>query len=159
MKKDHGWVPITVLLRCNAVRRLTLNKAVIAEVLEDSDLIDVSDDGQKVRRNPEFPLPENMPQYWHDLKKRTVFIRGFPHCTSSEEIMEFLKPFGDVVNVITQKHKHSREFRGAVFVTFKDREEALSFIQNVEANTFHRAQLFKMMQNDCTEKMYSLVVE
>uniref|UniRef100_A0A914QS67 HTH La-type RNA-binding domain-containing protein n=1 Tax=Panagrolaimus davidi TaxID=227884 RepID=A0A914QS67_9BILA len=101
MKEDHGWIPIDILLRCRAVLKLTRNKQIIAAALKDSNLVDVSDDEQKVRRKPEFPLPDNMPQYFQDLKKRTVFIRGFPHCANIEEIMQFLNAFGNVVNVIT----------------------------------------------------------
>uniref|UniRef100_A0A914PXD7 HTH La-type RNA-binding domain-containing protein n=1 Tax=Panagrolaimus davidi TaxID=227884 RepID=A0A914PXD7_9BILA len=151
MNKDHGWVKIDFLLGCNALKRITQNKATIAAALKDSDLVEVSDDGEKIRRNPEIPLPDNMPQFWQDLKKRT---RGFPRNTSNDEIMQFLNSYGEVVDLIKQKHKRAREFRGCVFVTFKDEATAQNFICNPDTNRFRQAELVKNMVNDCKEGFF-----
>uniref|UniRef100_A0AC35FHZ7 Uncharacterized protein n=1 Tax=Panagrolaimus sp. PS1159 TaxID=55785 RepID=A0AC35FHZ7_9BILA len=154
MKKDNGWVTIDFLLGCNALQRITQNKAIIAAALKDSDLVDVSDDGEKIRRKPEIPLPDNMPQYWQDLKKRTVFVKGFPLTTSNDEIMEFLKSYGEIADLITQKKKWSRKFCGSAFVTFKDEATAQNFINNPDTTRFRQTQLVKKMVYNCNGGLF-----
>lgn len=62
------------MLKFNRLTKLCDDADRIAQVLQDSLLIHVSDDNQKIRRNPEIPLPENSLEYWQEVKNRTVYV-------------------------------------------------------------------------------------
>ncbi len=63
-KNEGGWVPLTTLLTFKRLAALTTDAAVIAAALADSELVDVSEDKQSVRRSPNHPLPdEGEPQF------------------------------------------------------------------------------------------------
>jgi lupus La protein len=148
MKKDHGWIPLDVLLTFNRLKQLTTDKAAIVAAVKDSELVDVSEDSEKVRRNPAVPIPENSLEFWQEVKTRTVYIKGFPPETTLDDIMEFLKPHGEIVNVIMRRLKESKAFKGSIFATFKDKESAENFVKSEETQKFKDIDLIRMMQND-----------
>ncbi len=43
----------------------------IAEILKASNLVDVDESGNKLRRNPDVPLD-------HNTEARTIYLKGFP---------------------------------------------------------------------------------
>lgn len=43
----------------------------ICEVLKPSELIDIDEETQKIRRSPDCPLPEK------DAEERTIYLKGF----------------------------------------------------------------------------------
>uniref|UniRef100_A0A7E4VJ83 Lupus La protein n=1 Tax=Panagrellus redivivus TaxID=6233 RepID=A0A7E4VJ83_PANRE len=148
MKKDHGWVPIDVLLTFNRLKQITTDKKVIAAALANSEVVDVHEDGEKVRRNPDVPLPENSLEFWQEIKSRTAYVKGFEPTTTLDEIVEFLKPFGNVQNVVMRKTKVTKLFKGSIFATFDDVETAQKFVNSEDAKTWNEKELIRMMQND-----------
>lgn len=74
MKKDDGWIPLETMLKFNRLLKLADDPAIISNALQDSLLVHVSDDGKKIRRNPEVPLPDNSLEYWQEIKNRTVYV-------------------------------------------------------------------------------------
>uniref|UniRef100_A0A1I8EQI0 La domain-containing protein n=1 Tax=Wuchereria bancrofti TaxID=6293 RepID=A0A1I8EQI0_WUCBA len=108
----------------------------------------VSEDGSKIRRSPEAPLPENSLEYWQVVKRRTVYIKGFGRDTKLDDILNFVKQFGSVENVMMRREKsEKRAFKGSVFVTYKNQEIAEAFV-NSDTKQFNGNELLKMMQND-----------
>ncbi|KAL3072781.1 hypothetical protein niasHS_017755 [Heterodera schachtii] len=128
MKKDDGWVSLTTMLKFNRLAALSTDLDQITSALKDSHLIDVSDDNVKIRRNPEEPLPENTLEYWQEIKRRTVYLKGFPQESTLDEIAKFVGKFGEVKNILMRKTRGSKEtpkvFKGSVFATFVDQEQA-----------------------------------
>lgn len=62
------------MLKFNRLAQLSTDIAQIASALEPSELIEVSEDKTKIRRSPEFPLPDNTLEYWQEIKRRTVYV-------------------------------------------------------------------------------------
>jgi hypothetical protein len=62
------------MLKFNRLALLTTDTAKIAEALQPSDLIEVSEDKLKIRRSPDAPLPDNTLEYWQEIKRRTAYI-------------------------------------------------------------------------------------
>uniref|UniRef100_A0A8R1TRD4 Uncharacterized protein n=1 Tax=Onchocerca volvulus TaxID=6282 RepID=A0A8R1TRD4_ONCVO len=148
IKKDDGWVQLTTMLRFKRLAQISSDPKTIGESLKHSKLMQVSEDGSKIRRNPEVPLPENSLEYWQVVKRRTVYIKGFERDTKLDDILNFVKQFGSVENVMMRREKsEKRAFKGSVFVTYKDQETAEAFV-NSDTKQFNGNDLLKMMQND-----------
>ena len=62
------------MLKFNRLAAITTNIDTIVDALRSSHLIDLSEDNQKIRRNPEVPLPDNTLEYWQEVKRRTVYL-------------------------------------------------------------------------------------
>ncbi|VDM65730.1 unnamed protein product [Strongylus vulgaris] len=141
-------VPIKTLLTFNRLAAITKDADVIAKAVKDahSEIISISEDGQKIRRNIGNPLPENSLEYWQKIKHCTVYMKGFEQNTSLDDIMTFAKKFGQVENVLMRRTKPDRIFKGSVFITYKTREEAEK-AQKDDAK-FGEIELKKMMQDD-----------
>ncbi|VIO95623.1 La domain containing protein [Brugia malayi] len=148
IKKDDGWVQLTTMLKFKRLAQISSDPKIIGESLKLSKLIQVSEDGSKIRRNPEAPLPENSLEYWQVVKRRTVYIKGFGRDTKLDDILNFVKQFGSVENVMMRREKsEKRAFKGSVFVTYKNQEIAEAFV-NSDTKQFNGNELLKMMQND-----------
>lgn len=128
MKKDNTWITLSTMLKFNRLASITTDVDLVAAALRDSHLVEVSDDCQKIRRNPDLPLPENTLEYWQEIKRRTVYMKGFPSETTLDEIAEFMGRFGTPQNIIMRKTKGGKEtpriFKGSVFVTYEDQQQA-----------------------------------
>ncbi|VDO89370.1 unnamed protein product [Haemonchus placei] len=148
MKNDDGWVPIKTLLTFNRLAAITKDVDVISKAVKasQSEIISVSDDGLKIRRNIGNPLPENSLEYWQKIKHCTVYMKGFEQNTTLDDIMKFASKYGQVENVLMRRTKPDRIFKGSVFITYKTREEAEK-AQKDDAK-FGEIELTKMMQDD-----------
>lgn len=105
-KLDEGWVPMTVMLNFKLLANLSKNTDVILKALEDSDLMEISDDRKKIRRSPKQPIPEYNEQYRKAQEARTVYVKGFPLTdTSIDKLKVFFalyKPFETIVASILE---------------------------------------------------------
>ena len=179
MKKDNGWVPLTTMLKFNRLAAISDDVETIGAALRDSHLIDLSDDNQKIRRNPELPLPENTLEYWQEIKRRTVYVvfhinkssflkinfnqfqKGFPQESSLDEIAEFLGQFGTTQNIVMRKTKGSKEtakiFKGSVFATYSTQEEAKQMAAKEELKFKGEHPLTNIMQDQVNFWMIDLI--
>jgi len=66
-------IALETMLKFHRLASITTDVAKIADALEKSHLIEVSDDKTKIRRDPEVPMPENTLEYWQEIKKRTAY--------------------------------------------------------------------------------------
>jgi len=149
MKKEDGWVPLDTMIKFNRLARITTDLVEIAKALQKSDLVEVSDDGTKVRRNPEIPLPEDTLEYWHEIKRRTVYLKGFAQDATLDEIMDIVKQFGEVKNIVMRRTKSENNepkvFKGSILVTFVDVETAKK-MASIEGLKYKDIDLVNKMQ-------------
>jgi lupus La protein len=61
-------------LKFNRLSQLSQDVVQIANALQESELIEVSEDKAKIRRSPEVPLPDNTLEYWQEIKRRTAYV-------------------------------------------------------------------------------------
>lgn len=73
IKEDEGWVTLEVLLTFKRLASLSTDPEVIASAIDkaENELVEVSEDRKKLRRNPEKPVPELDEDRKKDLMKRT----------------------------------------------------------------------------------------
>ncbi|TPX56964.1 hypothetical protein PhCBS80983_g04167 [Powellomyces hirtus] len=114
-----GWVDLEVLLRFNRLRELCNDPAVVADALKHSeDMLQVSEDGTKVRRRTQIKR-----LYKRNLK--TIYAKGFPTDMRNvvDDIRDYFGAYGTVANVRARRDDF-KKFKGSVFVEFSEESDA-----------------------------------
>lgn len=72
LKEGDGWITVETLLEFKRLASLSTDPKVIIDAIKKSEnkLVDVSEDGMKLRRSPEFPVPE-----WNEERKKELMAR------------------------------------------------------------------------------------
>jgi lupus La protein len=125
----QGWVELQLLCTFQRMRQKKGDMddeafvALAAGVLGDSSVVDVSDDGKRVRRAT--PLPNASSD---EIQKRSFYAKGFPREGASlDDIMEFFEgaELGKVEAVrMRYTYDKPRKFKGSVFVEMSTEAEA-----------------------------------
>lgn len=73
IKEDEGWVTLEVLLSFKRLAALSTDHGVIVDALKKStnNVVEVGEDGKKIRRSPHNPLPELNEERKKELSART----------------------------------------------------------------------------------------
>ncbi|XP_012945148.1 lupus La protein, partial [Aplysia californica] len=131
IQEDDGWVTIETMLKFNRLRQLSPEQSVICGALKKSDsgLMEVNEEGDKVRRNPSKPLPEDSKERRDELNARSIYAKAFPLDAHLDELMAFFETYGAVENVFMRRDFHKKTFKGSVFVTFCTKEDAEKFVK------------------------------
>ncbi|XP_046999533.1 la protein homolog [Schistocerca americana] len=154
IKLDDGWVPLTVMLNFQRLSNLTKDTSIIANALEKSSLLEISEDRSKIRRSPDQPLPVWNEERRKELMTRTLYLKGFPvQDTTLDKLLDFFAQHSTVENVQMRTYKDKATnkfvFKGSVFATFPTKEKAEEFL-NKE---------IKYDGNDLIRKWQSVYVE
>lgn len=149
LKLDDGWVTIETLLTFNRLKSLTTAENVVAEALKKStsQLLEVSDDGKKIRRSASKPVPESNKEHQQKLDELSVYVKGFPPTATIDELLEFFGQFGQCINVFMRRYPKTHKFKGSVFATFATKEEADAFLAK-EGVKFNELELTRSMKTD-----------
>merc|ERR1719510_456494 len=132
------------MLKFKRLSDLSKDEKVIVEALKQSKagLLEVSEDGSKIRRDPAIPLPENTEESRKLLEARTAYAKGFNKESSTlDELIEYYNESNpDVVSIQMRNYceKKGKEkvwkFKGSIFLTFKTEEAAKAFVEKEEKN-------------------------
>jgi lupus La protein len=102
VKLDDGWVPLTTMTKFKRLAELTTSHEAILQALKKSTagLLEINEEGEKIRRSKDKPLPEDSEEQKQQLKARTVYCKGFPRQTTTiDKILEFFNGFEAAENV------------------------------------------------------------
>lgn len=149
IKGDNGWVTLETMLCFNRLKQLSKEEEVVAAALRKSTLglIEVSEDGTKIRRSPDKPLPDNDEEYKKQVAARTIYAKAFPLDTHLDVLQDFFETFGETESVVRRKDQR-KNFKGSVFVTFRNEESAKKFLE-AESVKFNETELEKrLLKND-----------
>lgn len=149
LKLDDGWVTIETLLTFNRLKSLTTAVDVVAAALKKStnQLLEVSEDGTKIRRSPAKPAPESNKEQQQKLDELSVYVKGFPQTATIDELLEFFGQFGKCINVFMRRYPKTRKFKGSVFATFETKEQADGFLAK-EGVKYNELELTRSMKTD-----------
>uniref|UniRef100_A0A914YB38 RRM domain-containing protein n=1 Tax=Panagrolaimus superbus TaxID=310955 RepID=A0A914YB38_9BILA len=121
---------------------------IIAAIKDQSELVELSDDQESVRRRRDKPEGEH-DQVLADYKRRSVFIGNFPRYTTFDEIKnDYLALYGNIPSFVMRRAKSNQSFRGSIFATFETEELAREFLENPAAEDFYGVALERQMQLD-----------
>ncbi|KAL1922627.1 uncharacterized protein VTP21DRAFT_10166 [Calcarisporiella thermophila] len=124
-RKNDGWVPIKVLMTFKRMRAYQPFELVVEALRESKSLLEVSEDGTKVRRKE--PLVETPGRVF-----RSIYAKGFGEETPTLqfELEDFFAKFGDCRAVrMRRTDDKEKKFKGSVFVEFGTQEEAEKIAQ------------------------------
>jgi len=113
-------VPISVLLTFNRLKALTTDVSVIVDAMKHSEVVDISDDGLKLKRNAELPLTD-------DSMLKTLYVKGFPTDdpeVTIESVTAQFNAYGKVNLVHLRKIKLNKAFKGSCFIEY-DKESSV----------------------------------
>ncbi|XP_050456563.1 la protein homolog isoform X2 [Cataglyphis hispanica] len=93
IKLDAGWIPMTVMLKFRMLANFSRNVDVILKALENSNLIEISKDRKKIRRSPNYPLPEYNEECRKAQEARTIYVTGFPLNSNIDKLKAFFESY------------------------------------------------------------------
>lgn len=158
-KTDEGWVTMETMMKFKRLSDLSQDVATVTAALRlaKAGLIEVAEDGLKIRRDPTITLPENTEESRKALEARTAYAKGFDkETTTLDELLDHYQLSSvntDVVSIQMRNwaDKKGKEkvwkFKGSIFLTFKTEEAAKAFVENGEEK-YKDALLVKKFQKD-----------
>merc|ERR1719429_477647 len=148
------------MLKFKRLSELSKDEKVIVAALKQSKagLLEVSEDGSKIRRDPAIPLPENTEESRKLLEARTAYAKGFnKETTTLDELLDYYNEANpDVVSIQMRNYceKKGKEkvwkFKGSIFLTFKTEDAAKAFVAKEEK--YKEETLLKKFQKDYLEE-------
>ncbi|XP_054156053.1 uncharacterized protein LOC128954488 [Oppia nitens] len=135
ISKDNGWISFTTLMTFNRLKQLTGNSyLVFVDTIEnlkfDSDFLEIDVINERVRRNPNRPIPPMTGNWLRELNERTVHLAGFPLDVTFDQLTDWLQTYRIVewldmrYRCTPKKFPAEKQFKGCIFVTFKTKEMA-----------------------------------
>lgn len=119
-KDPEGWVEIAVISSFARMKSLSTDQAVIVAAIKESTLLQVSEDGTKLKRNA--PLPEKT-----NFLDNTIYAKGFAAETTLDTIEEFFTSHledGEKITCVRMRRMKDKTFKGSVFVEFNSKATA-----------------------------------
>ncbi|KAF9982685.1 hypothetical protein BGZ65_002588 [Modicella reniformis] len=118
-KGDDAYVSIARIASFKRMREHKDMELIVEALRESQELLEVSEDGQKVRRK--IPLTQHKDHF-----QRSIYAKGFGNETPSLqlELEQFFGSLGDVKQVRMRRHAETHDFKGSVFVEYATLEES-----------------------------------
>lgn len=127
-KEPEGWVEIAVIASFARMKSLSTDNEVVVNAIKSSkDLLQVSEDGLKVKRST--PLPDTA-TFLQDQQGKSSYAKGFLEETTLDQIQEFFttslteqKVEGEL-KAIRMRRLKDKKFKGSVFLEWSSKASA-----------------------------------
>lgn len=120
-------VDLNVFLSFNKIRKLNCTPDDIRKAISKSELIELSDDKEKICRKKPLVVKDN-------VEECTIYVENIKADTDHEWLSHFFSDFGNVVYVSIPKYKHTKGNKGFAFIEFEkesDAQNALSYFESI----------------------------
>lgn len=103
--KDEGWIPLSVLITFKRLQSLSTDFSTIINALKKSQsgLLEIDESENRIRRQPDRPVPKSQADLELALRSRTVYVKGFP-TTNDINIDQLLLFFERCVSIETSRY-------------------------------------------------------
>lgn len=131
-EKNDGWIPIATIATFNRMKKYRPIEKVV-EILRDSKILEVSEDGENVRRREPLNLIKDK-EARIEQNKRTLAVMNIPHDenTNTNELQEKLEEFFNKLSNINQvrlRRDRGKKINGIALVEFKTLEDCEKFFE------------------------------
>lgn len=116
-ESGDGYIDISVFLNFNKVKALTSDTDALQKALKSSKKLQVSEDGQKVKRISPLQEPKQ-------IDERTVYVECLPHHVDHVWVKRMFSTCGEVLYVSIPRYKTTGDPKGFAFVEFETVEAA-----------------------------------
>lgn len=151
---EGGWIAIETMLKFQRLSKLSDNAGVILGSLKDSELMEIDEKNNKIRRKPDLAVPEHNEERKKELTEMTVYCKGFDkEIKEIDVLLDFFEAYEGVSNVVmrtwfdNKDKEKTKNFKGSVFVTFKTKALAQAFM-DLESVKYKEEELIRKFQND-----------
>jgi len=142
-QNDGGWVSISIIATFTRMKKISEDVELIKEAVKESTILEVSSDGQNVRRTA--PLPETDTSI-----ARTIYAKGFPEAGYTiEDVESVFGKFGKVLSVRIRKMKDGKQ-KPSAFIEYATPEDATAAA--AATSQFAGQDLTVLKKSDYTEK-------
>lgn len=120
-------IDLNIFLNFNKIRKLHCTPDDIRKAISKSELIELSDNKDKIRRKIPIKVKENEDEC-------TIYVENIKADDNHETLSHIFSGFGNVVYVSIPKYKHTKSNKGFAFVEFKTEKEAqnaLDYFENI----------------------------
>jgi len=144
-QNDEGYVPISVIATFSRMKKITEDLELVKEAVKTATTLQVSPDGQSVKRLAALPEQDTS-------ITRTIYAKGFPDETgySIEDVESVFSKFGKILSTRIRKTKNDKKQKPSVFVEFSTPEEADAAV--AAASQFGGKDLLVLKKSDYNEK-------
>ncbi|XP_065365134.1 la-related protein 7 [Calliphora vicina] len=112
------YVPLEIFMTFNKMKALTSKVEDIAKSLSNSQLLELDETEQKVKRK--IPLAEN-----RNVDEKTLYVEALPSTADHEWVRQIFERFGKVAYISLPKYNKSRKIKEFGFVEF-EKEDSVS---------------------------------
>ncbi|GJD06371.1 Lupus La protein [Galdieria sulphuraria] len=118
-ESGDGYVYLDIIASFKRLRSLTTDMSIIREALKNSNLVELNEDGTKLRRKSALPCSISN-------KRKTIYVKGFPQQKEPEleSVVELFAPYGVVCSVRFRRYPDTKKFKGSAFIEFETEEAA-----------------------------------
>lgn len=134
-EQNDGWVPISTIATFNRMKKYRPMDKVV-EILKGSKILQVSDDGENVRRSEPLQFSSTK-ELRLEQDKRTLILFNVPFDFKNEkihvlqeELENFLNKINDNIVQIRFKRDKWKRFHGMVKIEFDNEENCIKFINS-----------------------------
>lgn len=115
--QESPYVDLTVFLNFNKIKSMTTKVKDIANALQTSELLKVTEDGTKVFRTTQ-------PQQKENSDECTIYVEQIPVDADHSWLIDIFQAYGPIDYVSIPRYKRSHKNKGFAFVEFKDPDSA-----------------------------------
>lgn len=120
-------VSLAEFLKFNKIRKLTLSIDDLRKAIKKSDIIELSEDSEKVKRKTEVKIRENVDEC-------TIYVERINSDCSHEFLTNMFSDYGKVTYVSIPRYKHNNMNKGFAFIEFDNEEgvqNALTYFESI----------------------------
>ncbi|KAG0674160.1 hypothetical protein C6P42_002381, partial [Pichia californica] len=118
---NDGWVPIQTISQFERMKKYRPIEIIVKSLRNSKDLLEVSENGEMVRRK--IPLPKNYNEIQLNINKRSIFVEKLPTNLNLDDLLTFFQLIAPVNQVRMKKNK-DKIFTGCCIVEFKNSIDA-----------------------------------
>ncbi|XP_055328411.1 la-related protein 7-like isoform X2 [Paramacrobiotus metropolitanus] len=111
-QSEDGYVPVSLFLSFNKLRSLTTEESLIREAVKTSSLLQLSEDGSKLKRC--VPINSDL----GPVDERTLYAENIPMHADHEWLKSKFSVFGPVQYISLPKFKALKTIKGFAFIEF-----------------------------------------
>ncbi|XP_072375387.1 la-related protein 7 [Diabrotica undecimpunctata] len=124
---ENPFVDINIFLKFNKIRKLNCTLDDIRKAISKSDMIELSECKERIRRKMPIKINEN-------VDNCTIYVENIKADANHEWVSQIFSEFGNVVYVSIPKYRHNKTNKGFAFVEFEDEngaKNALTYFESI----------------------------